>query len=91
MSANSTESLKPSVEQGDDFWSNLLKPGSSLNPAFLLILDVAFAALLCIFLALLYLMPGSIHIIFLIIIVLCLWASVKWYNVCILLLYVADF
>lgn len=63
----------------DDFVSSfLLKPGSSLNPTFLLVLDGAFAALLCIFIALLFLLSGSLHIIALISIELCLWASVKW-------------
>ncbi|KAI5125027.1 hypothetical protein M0805_007451 [Coniferiporia weirii] len=62
-----------------DFFSSLLTPGSSLNPTFLLILDGAFAALLCIFIVLLFLLSGSIHIIALIGIELCLWASVKWF------------
>ncbi|KAH8118328.1 hypothetical protein DFH11DRAFT_1566839 [Phellopilus nigrolimitatus] len=64
----------------DDFVSSfLLKPGSSLNPTFLLVLDGAFAALLCIFISLLFLLSGSLHIVALIGIELCLWASVKWF------------
>lgn len=60
------------------FFATLLTPGSSLHPTFLLILDVAFAFLLGIFLALVWLTSGSIHIFVLIGIELCLWASVKW-------------
>ena len=83
MSARATqEAYTSSALQENDFWSILLRPGSSLNPTFLRILDAAFVALLLIFLALLYLLSGSIHIIFLIIIELCLWASVKWYVCC---------
>ncbi|KLO18080.1 hypothetical protein SCHPADRAFT_936539 [Schizopora paradoxa] len=61
------------------FFATLLTPGSSLHPTFLLILDVAFAFLLGIFLALVWLTSGSIHIFVLIGIELCLWASVKWF------------
>ncbi|KAL5530197.1 hypothetical protein ACEPAF_6454 [Sanghuangporus sanghuang] len=63
----------------DNFFSTLLKPGSSLHPTFLRILDAAFATLLAIFISLLYLLSGNVHIIFLIGIELCLWASVKWF------------
>ena len=69
---------KPVEEQSDDFLSLLLKPGSSLNPTFLLILDGAFATLLLVFFALLVITHWSIHIVFLIIIEGCLWVSVKW-------------
>lgn len=62
----------------ENFFSSLLTPGSSLNPTFLLILDGAFATLLAIFIALLFLLSGNVHIIVLIGIELCLWASVKW-------------
>ena len=64
---------------GDDIFSTLLKPGSSLNPTFLLVLDGAFATLLVIFLSLLYLTNGSLHIAALVGIEFCLWGSVKWY------------
>ena len=61
-----------------DFLSNILTPGSSLNPVFLTIVDCVLATLLLIFLGLLVLSRGSIHFILLIIITGCLWASVKW-------------
>lgn len=63
----------------ESFFSGLLRPGSSLNPTFLLILDGAFATLLVIFVALLFLLSGNIHILVLIVIELCLWVSVKWF------------
>ncbi|EEB95482.1 hypothetical protein MPER_05545 [Moniliophthora perniciosa FA553] len=50
-----------SLNAATSFISEILKPGSSLHPTFLLILDAAFAALLIILLK------------------LCLWASVKWF------------
>ncbi|KAI0698907.1 hypothetical protein BC835DRAFT_1412918 [Cytidiella melzeri] len=62
-----------------NFLDNILTPGSSLDPTFLLILDGAFGTLLCVFLGLLYLTGGNIHIFALIGIEGCLWASVKWY------------
>ena len=49
-----------------------------MHPTFLLILDVAFGLLLCVFLALLFLTRGHLHIFILIGIEGCLWASVKW-------------
>lgn len=61
------------------FISQILTPGSSLHPTFLLILDGAFAMLLCVFLALLFVTKGNIHILILIGIEGCLWASVKWF------------
>ncbi|RPD61991.1 hypothetical protein L226DRAFT_613329 [Lentinus tigrinus ALCF2SS1-7] len=62
-----------------DFLSNILTPGSSLNPVFLTIVDGVLATLLLIFLGLLILSRGSIHFIFLMFITGCLWASVKWF------------
>ncbi|GJE84724.1 Pkr1 domain-containing protein [Phanerochaete sordida] len=59
--------------------SQLLTPGSSLHPTFLVVLDVAFAALLCVFLGLLAVTGGNIHILVLIVIEGCLYASVKWF------------
>ncbi|KAJ6599263.1 hypothetical protein DFH09DRAFT_871923, partial [Mycena vulgaris] len=61
------------------FFSDILKPGSSLNPQFLFVLDLAFASLLFILLALAVLTSGNLHIFALIAIELALWASVKWY------------
>ncbi|KAJ7117392.1 hypothetical protein C8R43DRAFT_902026 [Mycena crocata] len=64
----------------ESFFADILKPGSSLNPQFLLLLDLAFAALLFILLSLAVLTSGNLHIFALIAIELALWASVKWYN-----------
>ena len=71
--------MSSTVSSQDSLFASLLKPGSSLHPTFLRILDGAFATLLAIFITLLYLLSGNVHIVFLIIIELCLWASVKWY------------
>lgn len=71
---------KPVEEQGDDFLSNLLRPESSLDPTFLLIVDGAFATLLSIFLGLLYLTQGNGHLFVLLFITIGFWASVKWYD-----------
>ena len=68
-----------SSDSGSGLIANILTPGSSLHPTFLLILDGAFALLLCVFLGLLFLTRGNIHICALILIEVCLWASVKWY------------
>ncbi|KAI0356698.1 hypothetical protein OH77DRAFT_1423660 [Trametes cingulata] len=61
------------------FFSNILTPGSSLNPTFLLILDGAFGFLLLVLLSLFILTRGNLHLLFLMIIECCLWASVKWF------------
>ncbi|KAF5369932.1 hypothetical protein D9758_001243 [Tetrapyrgos nigripes] len=60
------------------FFSNILTPGSSLHPTFLLILDGAFAALFVILLGLFFI-TKSIHFVALVAIELALWASVKWF------------
>lgn len=62
----------------ESFFDNILKPGSSLNPTFLLIVDGAFTLLLGVFLVLVFLTAGNIHIFALMGIELALWASVKW-------------
>jgi ER protein Pkr1 len=62
----------------ESFFDNVLKPGSSFHPTFLLILDGVFAFLLVILLALAFMTSGNIHLIFLTVIELGLWASVKW-------------
>jgi len=61
-----------------NFISNILKPGSSLHPTFLLIVDGAFAFLFIIFIILAFMTSGNIHIFGLMGIELCLWGSVKW-------------
>ena len=60
------------------FISNILKPGSSLHPNFLRILDGAFVMLLAVLLAMLWLSSGNLHVVALIAIEVALWASVKW-------------
>lgn len=57
--------------------SAILKPGSSLHPTFLKIVDGAFAFLLLVLLSLLF-VTRSYHFFFLSLIELGLWASVKW-------------
>ena len=60
------------------FLSNILTPGSSLHPSFLIIVDCTFLLLLLIFIVLALLTSGNIHVLILMTIELCLWASVKW-------------
>lgn len=79
--ATASPSASSSLRQDQaapDFLDTVLTPGSSLHPTFLLILNGAFALLLCVFLGLLALTRGNIHIFALICIEGCLWASVKW-------------
>ncbi|KII95382.1 hypothetical protein PLICRDRAFT_34231 [Plicaturopsis crispa FD-325 SS-3] len=59
--------------------ADILTPGSSLNPTFLLIVDGVFAFLLLVLLSLLALTWGNLHFFALIAIELALWASVKWF------------
>ncbi|KAI0092588.1 hypothetical protein BDY19DRAFT_990299 [Irpex rosettiformis] len=59
-------------------FGQILAPGSSLHPTFLLVLDGAFGLLFCVFLGLLFLTSGNVHILALMLIEGCLWASVKW-------------
>ncbi|KDQ64684.1 hypothetical protein JAAARDRAFT_167212 [Jaapia argillacea MUCL 33604] len=61
------------------FLSNILTPGSSLHPTFLLILDGAFAFLFVVLASLTFLTAGNVHLIALMCIELALWASVKWF------------
>ncbi|PPQ99916.1 hypothetical protein CVT24_009597 [Panaeolus cyanescens] len=63
----------------ESFFSNILKPGSSLHPTFILIVDATFAALFAVLAGLLFATSGNIHFIALICIELCLWGSVKWF------------
>ena len=79
---NTSETTLPTADAATEapggFFSNILTPGSSLNPTFLRILDAAFIALLLVFILLLFLTGGSVHMVFLIVIEGCLWVSVKW-------------
>ncbi|CAE6365340.1 unnamed protein product [Rhizoctonia solani] len=60
-------------------FNEILKPGSSRHPVFLLIVDGALALLLSVLLSLLYLTSGNMHVVVLIVIELCLWGSIKWF------------
>ncbi|EAU84594.1 hypothetical protein CC1G_00113 [Coprinopsis cinerea okayama7 len=78
--ASSSNSEVPTGENPlESFFNNILKPGSSLQPTFLAIVDGAFAVLLVILLSLAFLTSGNPHIFALIFIELALWASVKWF------------
>ena len=66
--------------EGDNFISTILKPGSSLHPTFLFIVDAAFLCLLLVLVTLVFLTAQNPHIFALIFIEFCLWGSVKWYN-----------
>lgn len=60
------------------FFANILTPGSSFHPTFLLIADGAFVALFFILLSLLFL-TRSLHFAILIAVEGGLWLSVKWF------------
>jgi uncharacterized membrane protein len=72
--------IVPSAPTADSesFFANILEPGSSLNPTFLLIVDGVFTFLFLVFIALAFMTAGNIHILALMGIELALWASVKW-------------
>lgn len=63
----------------DGFLDNILTPGSSLNPTFLFIVDGALGLLLVVLLSLFIITHGNLHLLFLMVIECCLWASIKWY------------
>ncbi|KDN47498.1 hypothetical protein RSAG8_03638, partial [Rhizoctonia solani AG-8 WAC10335] len=60
-------------------FAEILKPGSSRHPVFLMMVDGVLALLLSVLLSLLYLTSGNVHVFALIVIELCLWGSVKWF------------
>ena len=62
----------------NNFFSGILAPGSSLNPTFLLVLDGALATLLVVLLSLFVITKYNPHLLFLSVIGICLWASIKW-------------
>ncbi|KAK0498315.1 hypothetical protein EDD18DRAFT_1044835, partial [Armillaria luteobubalina] len=82
LSSQSTATMEAEhndkVDLSESFVTQILTPGSSLHPTFLLILDLSFAALLVALMLLLFLTSGNVHFIGLIGIELALWASVKW-------------
>jgi hypothetical protein len=67
--------------QLDSFFGNILEPGSSFDPRFLLVVDGAFASLFAVLVTLAVLTRGNVHLIFLTFVELALWASVKWYVI----------
>jgi len=70
--------MASSEQNEESFFAAVLEPGSSLNPTFLAILDVAFACLFVVLLVLALLTSGNLHVFVLLGIELGLWASVKW-------------
>jgi hypothetical protein len=62
----------------NDFLSNILEPGSSLNPHFLLVVDGVLALLALTLLSLVIATGGNVHLIALLFIELALWVSIKW-------------
>lgn len=61
-----------------DFLSNILEPGSSLNPTFLLVVDGVLALLSLTLGSLVFITRGNVHLIALLFIALALWVSIKW-------------
>lgn len=66
------------AETEESFFADILKPGSSLHPTFLVIVDAVLAVLLVVLISLAFITSGNVHFIFLSVIELGLWASVKW-------------
>jgi ER protein Pkr1 len=64
--------------QGDDLLSNILAPGSTLNPTFLLVVDGSLALLALTLLSLVVATGGNVHLIALLVIEFALWVSIKW-------------
>jgi hypothetical protein len=62
----------------NDLFSNILAPGSSLNPAFLLVVDAVLALLALTLVSLVIATGGNLHLIALLVIELALWVSIKW-------------
>ena len=70
--------MSSSNEDALTVFASILKPGSSLNPTFLTVLDGAFILLFLVFIVLAFLTSGNMHLFVLMGIELALWASVKW-------------
>ncbi|KIO32873.1 hypothetical protein M407DRAFT_241289 [Tulasnella calospora MUT 4182] len=71
--------MEHTESKNDDLLAQFLTPGSSRYPLWIALLHGAFAALLCVFLGLLWMTGGNFHIFVLIGIEVCLWASVQWF------------
>ena len=76
----SPKSESPSAaDSGDnDFLSNILAPGSSLNPTFLLVVDIVLGLLSLTLGSFAIVTGGNVHLIALLFIALALWVSIKW-------------
>jgi ER protein Pkr1 len=78
--SESSESPSPAADSSDnDLLSNILAPGSSLNPNFLLVVDVVLALLSLTLGSLAIITGGNVHLILLLFIALALWVSIKWW------------
>ena len=73
-----SESQSAAAAADSDFLSNILAPGSSLNPTFLLVVDVVLALLSLTLGSLAIITGGNVHLIALLFITLALWVSIKW-------------
>ncbi|KAF9780295.1 hypothetical protein BJ322DRAFT_330125 [Thelephora terrestris] len=65
--------------QFSPFFGTILEPGSSFSPTFLLTVDGSFTALFVVLVTFAVLTRGNFHLVFLTLIELALWASVKWF------------
>jgi hypothetical protein len=65
--------------QFSPFFGSILEPGSSFSPTFLLAVDGSFTALFVVLVTFAVLTRGNFHLVFLTLIELAFWASVKWY------------
>ena len=72
------DTSQQSSSSENDFLSNILTPGSSLNPSFLLVVDGVLALLALTLLSLVIVTGGNVHLIALLFIELALWVSIKW-------------
>ncbi|KAI9454605.1 hypothetical protein F5148DRAFT_985031 [Russula earlei] len=72
------ESSQQAESSDNDLLSNILAPGSSLNPTFLLVVDGVLALLALTLVSLAVATGGNVHVIALLCIELALWASIKW-------------
>jgi hypothetical protein len=61
------------------FLADIFQAGSSLNPKFQIIVDIAFALLMLVLIMMAYLTAGNFHVIALILVAAALWAGVKWF------------
>jgi ER protein Pkr1 len=75
---NLTASGQITPSDQDDLLSNILTPGSSLNPTFLLVVDGSLALLALTLLSLVVATGGNVHLIALLVVESALWVSIKW-------------